>query len=116
MKYNSFRKSKTVEERLIESASIRKKFPDRIPIILEKYNDSAPDLEKYKYLVNSDDTLSILLYHIRTRIKLDSTKAIFLTIKNEICNPCQSLYKLYEDKKDDDGFLYITYTTENTFG
>jgi GABA(A) receptor-associated protein len=116
MKYISFRESKNEEKRLQESISIRKKYPDRIPIILEKYNDSAPELEKYKYLVPSDGTLSLLLLHIRIRVKLDPAKAIFLTIKNEVCNPSELLLKLYEEKKDPDGFLYITYSTENTFG
>ena len=116
MVYSSFKESKSEEKRKQESDNIRKKYPDRIPVILEKFDKRAPDLEKYKYLVPSDANLSLLLLHVRARIKLNPNAAIFLTIQNEICNSSEVLCKLYEEKKDKDGFLYITYSTENTFG
>jgi GABA(A) receptor-associated protein len=116
MVYSSFKDSKSEEKRKQESEAIRRKYPDRIPIILERFDSRAPELEKYKYLVPSDSNLSVLLFHIRTRVKLNPNSAIFLTIQNEMCNASEVLCKLYEEKKDIDGFLYITYTTENTFG
>ena len=116
MVYTSFKDSKSEEKRKQESENIRRKYPDRIPIILEKFDNKAPNLEKYKYLVPIDSTLSLLLFHIRTRVKLSPTAAIFLNIKNEICNASELVSKLYNDKKDSDGFLYVSYSTENTFG
>ena len=116
MVYSSFKDSKSEEKRKQESEGIRRKYPDRIPIILEKFDSRAPELEKYKYLVPADSNLSLLLLHIRTRVKLNPHAAIFLTIQNEMCNASEVLCKLYEEKKDKDGFLYITYSTENTFG
>ena len=116
MVYSPFKELKSEEKRKQESDNIRKKYPDRIPVILEKFDKRAPDLEKYKYLLPSDANLSLLLLHVRARIKLNPNAAIFLTIQNEICNASEVLCKLYEEKKDKDGFLYITYSTENTFG
>jgi len=117
MKYTSFRDSKNVDERFDESKRILTKYPDRIPIILEKYNDKqSPDLDRYKYLVQKDNTLAVLLYHIRSRTKIDPSQAIFLFSKGNMYSPSTMLAEIYNIDKDKDNFLYLTYSTENTFG
>ena len=35
---------------------------------------------------------------------------------NQLCPSNSSLIDIYERAADEDGFLYITYTSENTFG
>ena len=37
-------------------------------------------------------------------------------INEEMCNTTLTMDSIYETKKDKDGFLYITYSNENTFG
>jgi GABA(A) receptor-associated protein len=49
-------------------------------------------------------------------MKLPPEKAVFLFINNNIHNSSRLLSNIYETDKDIDGFLYITYTSENTFG
>ena len=73
-------------------------------------------VDKHKYLVPSDLTAGQLIYVIRKRLNLKENKAIFLFINNVLPPTSYSLNYLYELYKDDDGFLYITYSGENTFG
>ena len=54
---------------------------------------------------------------ILERMKLPPEQGIFLFIRKQIIPPHFMLMSsLYKEYKDDDGFLYITYTNENTFG
>ena len=112
-----YKKDHDLETRKAESLKIRTKYPDRVPIIIEKHKSSSiPDIDKKKYLVPVDLTIGQLIFVIRRRIKLNKETAIFLFCR-DILPPTSSLVnQLYNDNKDDDGFLYITYASENAFG
>jgi GABA(A) receptor-associated protein len=47
---------------------------------------------------------------------LQPEKAIFLFINGSIPISSQMLGNIYELNKENDGFLYIVYSFENTFG
>ena len=114
---SDFKKSKTENERLTESSKIIEKYPNRIPIIIEKDKKSKiKDIDKNKFLVPNDMTLGQFIYVVRKRIKLDPTEALFFFVNNILCNNTQTLGEIYKTYKDKDGFLYIKYTSENTFG
>lgn len=53
---------------------------------------------------------------IRKRIKLPPESAMFLFIKDNLPQKASLMSTVYEEEKDEDGFLYITYSGENTFG
>jgi hypothetical protein len=56
-------------------------------------------------------TVGQFCYVIRKRIKLAPEKAIFIFV-NEVLPPTAALMSsIYEEHKDDDGFLYITYAS-----
>merc|ERR1711939_661462 len=100
-----------------EAGRIREKYPDRIPVIVEKADKSdIVDIDKKKYLVPSDLTVGQFVYVIRKRIKLSPEKAIFIFVNNVLPPTAALMSSIYEDHKDDDGFLYVTYSGENTFG
>ena len=83
---SNFKKSKTENERLTESSKIIEKYPNRIPIIIEKDKKSKiKDIDKNKFLVPNDMTLGQFMYVIRKRIKLDSSQALFFFINNILC-------------------------------
>lgn len=86
-------------------------------MICEKVeNSDIPEIDKRKYLVPGDLSVGQFVYVIRKRIKLPSEKAIFIFI-NDILPPTAALMsKIYEEHKDEDGFLYVLYSGENTFG
>ena len=104
-----------------EASRIVSKYPDRIPIIIERSDecsDEIPIVDKKKYLVPNDITTGQFTYIIRKRIELEPEKAIFLFAGEDYTIPPSSslISEIYNNYKDEDGFLYFTYSGENTFG
>lgn len=97
---------------------IKNKYPDRIPVIIKKSNSNDPIPDKpNKYLVPKDFSVGEFLYTIRKKISLHPSKALFIFVNNTILPATSELIKtLYELYKNDDGFLYFTICSENTFG
>jgi GABA(A) receptor-associated protein len=102
-----FKNLTSLDKRRAECNRIITKHPERIPVVVCKgHNDiDLPDIDKHKFLVPKDMTIGQFVYIIRKRIKLDS---------NHPTN--KSLDDIYMDHKDEDGYLYIIYSSENTFG
>jgi len=114
---SDFKRTHSKEKREFEADRIRKKYPDRIPVICEKAAGSAiSDIDKKKYLVPADLTVGQFVYVIRKRIKLTPEKAIFIFVNDILPSTAMLMSQIYEDYKDEDGFLYVTYSGENTFG
>ena len=116
---SAFQEKYTLDKRKEQSYSIRSKYPDKLPIIIEKLkNISSPvaDIPKNKFLIPDDLVVSQLMCIIRKYIELSSADSIYLFANDTLISPSESLYNTYGKYKDDDGFLYIFYTTENTFG
>ena len=112
-----FKEKYTENERLNESTKICLKYPTRVPIIVEKYSKcSFNEINKNKYLVPKDTLMSQFLGIIRKRIDLNSSQALFIMVNKSLIPINQTLGEIYENNKDTDGFLYMTYTSENTFG
>lgn len=113
----SFIKSFSFEKRYSESLRIKKKYPNRIPVIVEKQKGSdIINIDKKKYLVPNELTMSQFLYVIRKRIKLNDEQAIFIFIGNQIPSSQSLIKEIYKQHKNKDGFLYVEYSGENTFG
>jgi GABA(A) receptor-associated protein len=115
----SFKTEYSLQDRIQESTRIIQKYPERVPIICERSSftsSDCPNIDKNKYLVNKDLTVGQFIYVIRKRIKIPQEKALFLFINGFIPYSSQCLGDIYAFHKDEDGFLYITYSYENTFG
>ena len=119
-KYNKDYKSLySFNDRYNESQRILEKYPDRIPIICERSNMTSidcPYIDKNKYLVPNSLTVGQFLYVIRKRMKISENKAMFLFVNDNVPHSTQILSNTYEYYKDDEGFLYVSYSFENTFG
>ncbi|KAL3759406.1 hypothetical protein ACHAWU_000705 [Discostella pseudostelligera] len=112
-----FKEEHTLEKRKSEAERIRAKYPDRVPVICEKADRSdIPDIDKKKYLVPADLTVGQFHYVIRKRIQLAPEKALFLFCSNTIPPNAALMSTVYEEQKDEDGFLYVQYSGESTFG
>ena len=61
-------------------------------------------------------SLGQFIYVIRKRIKLQANEALFILVNNVLQPSNKSIQEIYEDHKDVDNFLYIIYSSENTFG
>lgn len=104
------------EKRHEESKKILVKYPNRVPIIVERFGNNVPEIDRKKYLVPEDLSLLNFIYVLRKRLKIDETVALFIFINEKILLGSDLLGNIYEKNRDDDGFLYIKYTGENTFG
>ena len=114
----SFKKKFNLEERKAESVRILEKYPERIPVIVERSHNctNVQAIDRNKYLVPIDITMGQFMHVIRSRIKLDASQAIYLFINNGLPPSSELISKIYQDNKSEDGFLYITYAGESTFG
>ena len=112
-------KENPFDKRQREAANVRTKYPDRVPVICERSKQckDVQQIDKRKYLVPSDLTVGQFIYNIRKRMTLDSTKALFLFVNESVLMPTSAnINSMYDQYRDADGFLYITYSGENTFG
>ena len=105
-----------LEERKKESNRIIIKFPNRIPVLVEKCDNKIGDIDKNKYLVPKELTLGQFAYVIRKRLKISPDIGIFYFVNNKMFPMNESIIQIYDNEQDDDGFLYIRYGGESTFG
>lgn len=103
-----------------EAIRVRTKYPDRIPVIVNRSKSAGsevPFIDKHKFLVPADLTMGQLQYVIRKRLTLTPDKALFLFVNNAAAPTSSLVSTIYEENKDQDTlFLYVTYAMENTFG
>lgn len=116
-----FKKEQSFEQRLASSEKIMASHPDRLPVLVftdSTWNrESIAPLDKNKYLVPKDLTVGQFLYVIRKRIKLAPEKAMFLFVGKNVLPPTSALMsEVYEDNKEDCGFLFCSICGESTFG
>jgi GABA(A) receptor-associated protein len=106
----------TLIERQSESNKLRNKFKDRVPVIVNPGNHRTPDCDKKKYLVPNDLTFGEFMLIIRKRIKLNEHQALVGFVNGLLPPMGKVMSELYHESSDEDGFLYVTYSLENTFG
>lgn len=116
-----FEESFTLEERTNESKRIRTKYPDRIAIIAQPAPGRGKDfgdvdISKSRYLVPGHLTCGQISFVLRRRLKFPPEKALFIFCGKEIPPTSMLLKVLYLQNKSEDGFLYLDYSSEDTFG
>ncbi|WCJ23216.1 Autophagy-related protein 8i [Euphorbia peplus] len=114
---STFKNDFTFDQRVHESKAIIAKYPQRVPVILERYSKTdLPQTEKRKYLVPRDMSVGQFIHIFSGRLHLDPGKALFVFINNTLPQTASLLGTIYETQKDEDGFLYMYYSSEKTFG
>jgi len=118
-----FKQEHSLEKRKAVAKKLAEKYDDRVPVIVEKdprcNPTTTPSLDKKKYLVPRDITLGKFVCELRKNMKVLPQQAIFLYVNRgtDILPPTGArMENLYNNYKDVDGFIYFTYTGENTFG
>lgn len=114
-----FKEKCTLEQRRNESSRIKLKYPDRVPIIVERAEGcvNIEEITKHKYLVPKDLTMGQLTYVIRKKIpKMEAHIGMFIFLNKEMPSNGDMIDVIYNRYADEDGFLYVEYSGENTFG
>jgi GABA(A) receptor-associated protein len=117
-----YKKTFSLEERKQKSLRMTSLYPDRIPAIVEmslssaSYRSYCTESHKIKYLLPFDITMGQFIKILRDKIKIQPTTALFFFINNKIFPITTIIGNIYKDEVDDDGFLYIEFCEESTFG
>ncbi|CAG0879356.1 unnamed protein product [Darwinula stevensoni] len=117
--FKSYKQRKSFATRRSEVASIRAKFPSKIPVIVERYQKETtlPLLDKTKFLVPQELSMSQFVQIIRNRMQLSSTQAFYLLVGNRsLAAMSKTMLEIYNELKDPDGFLYVSYASQEVFG
>merc|ERR1719253_224523 len=123
MASSTLQQETTFEKRSAEARRILAKYPDRIPVICEKATRSdLPDIEKKKFLVPDTMLCGQFKYIIHKHINqcaaqtIAADQTIYLFVNNTSPKTGALMSEIYDSYKSEDGFLYITYSAENTLG
>jgi GABA(A) receptor-associated protein len=119
-----FKNTHSFIERQQGSYRLLQKYPDRIPVIVEKNNNNKrkykknklQTLPKNKFLVPKKLTIGQFVYVIKQKLELQPEEAIFVFVNNILPKVTDRMVDIYDTYKDTDGYVYITYFNENTFG
>ncbi|CAF0952938.1 unnamed protein product [Didymodactylos carnosus] len=105
-----FKEETPAEQRRLEAEKIRAKYPERIPVVVERVPKSQiPEIDKRKFLVPNDITMAQFMWIIRKRILLAPEKAIFLFVDKTIPQSSQICNRIYRMHSTGDisGFPFI---------
>ncbi len=114
LRKNSFEKRRAMSAKMLET------YPDCVPVIIDRNNKTDPEIKKHKYLCNVTDEIGLLIAIMRKNmmIPLSSGNALFLFSEknNTLISPQNLVGVLHKKYADNDNFLYLCYSLENTFG
>lgn len=112
----AYKTQKTFKERKDECDKLLRRFPDRVPVIVEQKQSFPGKLDKNKYLVPHEINVGQMLHLIRRRSKCRAETGIFLFVNNTLPATSSLIYDLARENKEDDGFLYMSVCGEDTYG
>ena len=114
----SFKKRFSLDKRIEEFNKVIIKANGKIPVICEKDPKSHIEkIEKYKYLISPEMRVNQFEYIIRNKLNLSKEKAIYFMVNGKIAIVgTQLFFEIYAKFKDPDGFLYLTYASEDIWG
>lgn len=114
----------TVVPAVDSSSTVRRRFPERVPIFVAPAPGSTlPPLTRNKFLPPQDFTVGQFHYILRRYLKLKPAEALYLfaqdrRTKQPVFPPVSMLLSQLDKEcaSAEDGFLHLTYSSENAFG
>jgi len=126
---SSYKKFISFTARREATKNIINKYPDKCPIYLSFDNKlnlkPRPGTNFNKYIINNSITVGQYLSILKRRIEMSDKLSVTLFINvykdDKLVNTilpqlAMTLGEVYEQHKDQDGFLYMHLIGENTFG
>lgn len=115
----SFKQRSSVEARSKEASDTRKRYPSKVPLVVERYRREKyiGEIDKVKWLVPVEMTTLQLSVVLKQRLQLPPGREFFLLINGKTVPSLNlPMVTLHQKFKDEDGFLYFTYASQETFG
>lgn len=111
-------RSRSFDARKAESARLRDKYPDRVPVVVDKARSVSSDVNAvHRYLVPHDVTVGQFVQILRGKAGLAPTHALYVFFGRSVLAPASaSMADVDRLHRDPDGFLYAVYAQEATFG
>lgn len=107
----------SLTQRQEKSKSVRAKYPNKIPCIVSAIDSKEnPEIDNNQFLVEKSVLLGTFLNVVKKRLIMKQSDALFLFIKGCIPVMTKTMQEIYNDYADNDGFLYLDYSIESTFG
>lgn len=109
------------DKRKSEALKIREKYPERVPVIVEKNNKDNLKLDKQKFLCPGNITVGHFLFTLRKHTMLEPYHALYLFVNNTLPPITMLMSQLHSEYGEDcgdgmRGFVFVTLQRENTFG
>lgn len=92
-----------------DSATIKAAYPNHNPIICERSDSNAIEINKRKFLVSKTMRVCDFAATLRARMHMKKHEALYLYAGSTLLRGESLIANLYCAKKDPDGFLYLTY-------
>ena len=114
----SYKSLKPLKERKEEYQKVIDQNPEKVAIIVENDPRSdIADIEKKKFLIKEDMNLTQFQKIIRNRLKMDEKEALFFLANGKTSLAGNfTIREIYDKYKDEDGFLYIAYSSQEVWG
>ena len=112
-----YKEEYSLEARKQDYQKLLTMWPDKVPIVAEKTkNSSLPDLDKTKMLCPENFRFSQFLACLRGKLCLNARQGLFVFINKKIITSDSVMRRVYEENRDEDGFLYIEYCEHEYLG
>jgi len=108
----SYQANHSFEDRKKEADRLRKKHPDRAPLIF----DGNIDIPFSKMLVPSRISWHELMMTVRRKFRLDSADGYVIFVQGKLTRSSDTVAYIYDKFKSADGLLYVTLCKESVFG
>jgi GABA(A) receptor-associated protein len=113
-KYNLFI-SKPLEERKSKSDFYLRENPERIPVFMVNKKPEF-QIDRLKFLIPKSYKIQSLLNTIRNSNKFSQDEAFYISSNKKILNVSKEIGAIYDEDKNEDGFLYLEITNIVPFG
>ena len=105
-----FKDKYTFAHRNMESARVQTKYPDRVPVILEKAARSrVMALGRQKFLVPRKISVGQFLLTAQTHLATGDDQPHFLLSGHSVLRQTERMQDVYDRDQDTDGFLYLAF-------